>query len=93
MMAEKQKATVAERYELPEARSADCDVAALARGRLTTSRYLTLRRISCRQDADALELRGQVPSFYLKQLAQEVVRKVAQGKRIVNLLEVRWNTR
>jgi hypothetical protein len=67
----------------------DMDIEAAARRRLTTARHRHLKRVSCRGDADSLVLRGEVPSFYLKQLAQEVVRGVASGRRIVNLLEVR----
>lgn len=90
-MTGKQTATVEEGNESSEAANPDQNLVALARRRLKTSRYLTLSRLSCRQEADSLVLRGEVPSFYLKQLAQEVLRNVARGRRIVNLLEVRAN--
>jgi hypothetical protein len=41
------------------------------------------------RDGDALLIRGQVSSFYHKQLAQEVVRHAAEGVELVNSIEVR----
>jgi hypothetical protein len=91
-MTEKQTNTMAEGNQFSRTANAESDQLALACRRLTTSRYVTLRRVSCRQEADFLVLRGEVPSFYLKQLAQEVVRNVVPGGRIRNLLEVTANT-
>ncbi len=48
-----------------------------------------LRRVRVSETDQAIVLRGTVSSYYLKQLAQECLRSVAEGRRIVNLLEVR----
>jgi osmotically-inducible protein OsmY len=39
-------------------------------------------------DRGTILLRGQVPSFYLKQLAQEAVKKIEGLGRVVNEIEV-----
>ena len=48
-----------------------------------------LRRIRISESDDAIVLRGTVSCYYVKQLAQESVKPAAEGRRIVNLLEVR----
>ena len=59
-----------------------------ARRRLRRSAYRELRNISCESQAGVLVLRGGVPSYYLKQLAQETLRPVAGAEVIVNLVHV-----
>jgi hypothetical protein len=48
-----------------------------------------LRRLVVRETDDEVLVIGQVSSFYLKQLAQEAVRSAANGRSIVNRVEVR----
>jgi len=58
---------------------------------LRTSAYVALRDVRCVADEGVVVLRGRVPSFHLKQLAQEVVRHTDGECRIVNDLEVAGN--
>lgn len=44
--------------------------------RLRSSPYLSLRDLKCGLWQGKLVLRGQVPTFYLKQVAQSVVRSI-----------------
>ena len=44
--------------------------------RLRTSPYLSLRRLTCSLWQGKLVLRGEVPTFYLKQVAQSVARSL-----------------
>jgi len=56
---------------------------------LLTSSNPELRRVRISESDDAIVLRGTVSCYYIKQLAQESVKPAAEGRRIVNLLEVR----
>lgn len=74
---------------LETARPTSCEeVAKCVNGRLSCSFYPALQKVSCRVDGHRLILRGKVTSFYLKQLAQELVRPAAGVRGIVNELEV-----
>ena len=56
---------------------------------LENSGYRPLSRIECRVDsAGVVELLGTVPTFYLKQLAQELILKSCEISRIENSLAV-----
>ena len=48
-----------------------------------------LRRVRVLETDDSVVLKGTVSCYYLKQLAQESVKVAAEGRRVVNLLEVR----
>jgi hypothetical protein len=50
--------------------------------------YLALKNVSCEYHEGVLTLRGCLPSYYLKQVAQTAVARVAGGVRIVNEIEV-----
>jgi osmotically-inducible protein OsmY len=63
-------------------------VQATALSRLRTSGYAQLQLISCEFHEGVLTLRGHVSSFYLKQLAQTLVRGVDRVEEIKNRLEV-----
>jgi hypothetical protein len=67
----------------------DDDLATRAEGHLRTSIYPELRVIYCDSHEGTLVLRGRVPSYYLKQLAQEAVRSIEGLKSIVNVVVVR----
>jgi hypothetical protein len=50
--------------------------------------YLALKNISCEWRDGALTLRGCLPSYYLKQLAQSVASRVPGVGRLENKIEV-----
>jgi len=62
----------------------------LAKQRISRHPHLALQRIWCEHDGDRLFLQGQVPSFYLKQLAQEAIAGIAGVVQVVNEIEVVW---
>ncbi len=65
------------------------DLAQAAKNRLTQSPYAAIfQRLSCHCDEGHLTLRGQLPSFYHKQLAQETVGNVDGITRVINETEV-----
>jgi hypothetical protein len=64
------------------------DVAARAKHALTRSHVYSLRELEVEAYGDALILRGEVDSFYHKQLAQEMVRMAAEGVEVINDIEV-----
>ncbi len=69
---------------------ATLDVKARAEAALAQSPILALRELAVRQDGEALLLSGQVDSFYHKQLAQELIRAIADDCRcdVVNSVDV-----
>ena len=60
------------------------DLTSRAQSALCSSPIYVLRDILVEQSDDALLLTGRVDTFYHKQLAQELVRAVAEGMRVVN---------
>jgi hypothetical protein len=66
-------------------------VQAEAQSRLRNSGYYALRVVSCDFHEGVLTLRGQVPSFYLKQVAQELVRRLGSAEEVNNHLVVVLN--
>jgi osmotically-inducible protein OsmY len=65
-----------------------CQVTEAARRRLNKSPYATVRSVSCEYDGGMLRLRGRVPTFYHKQLAQEAVADLRGVLQVVNQTEV-----
>ena len=64
-----------------------------ARSAIQRSPYPQVQRVSCELEDGILRLRGQVASFYLKQVAQHVVcRAVPSSVGIDNQLEVGQRT-
>ena len=61
-----------------------------ARFRLRHHPHMAVQRIWCDYDAGKLFLRGQVPSFYHKQLAQVAVAGMEGVDQVVNEIEVIW---
>jgi osmotically-inducible protein OsmY len=59
-----------------------------ARARLERSGYLALRGVGCEVVGGRALLRGRVPSFYLKQMAQALVGEVEGVDDVFNLIEV-----
>src|SRR6476469_1114034 len=60
----------------------------LAESRLRSNSYLALKNVSCELSQGRLVLRGSLPSYYLKQVAQEVVAGVAGETLVVNQINV-----
>ena len=65
-------------------------VVEIARERLRKQSHLSVQRIWCEFHEGMLFLRGQVPSFYHKQLAQVAVAGVTGVAQVVNDIEVVW---
>ena len=62
---------------------------AMAERGLRSSRYSALRHVSCDYRGGVLVLRGSLPSYHLKQIAQEVVAHQVQGVgRLDNQIQV-----
>lgn len=64
------------------------DTAGAAADLLRQSPYRAVRGVSCEVRQGALVLRGRLPSFYQKQLAQEAVARVPGVSRVLNEIEV-----
>jgi len=61
-----------------------------AEARLRHSPYRELRRVSCELHDGVLMLRGRVSSYYLKQMAQQLVCRLEGVVEIDNRLDVNW---
>ena len=64
------------------------DVADQARALLLRNPYLALKNVSCEFRDGVLTLRGNLPSYYLKQIAQTIVANLEGVERLVNAVEV-----
>src|SRR5437868_5097685 len=63
-------------------------VCATAEERLRRSGYLALRDVTCEVDAETFRLRGRLPTYYLKQVAQAIVSEIAGVRHLDNLIVV-----
>jgi osmotically-inducible protein OsmY len=68
--------------------SPDGSLSERARDGLTASPYPAVRRIEVEERQGVLTLSGRLPNFYLKQIAQASVAKVAGVRSIVNRIDV-----
>jgi osmotically-inducible protein OsmY len=59
-----------------------------AEERIRGSSYLALRAISCVASDDVVTVHGYLPSYYLKQVAQEIVSGVEGVRHVVNRIVV-----
>lgn len=64
----------------------------MAQRRFDKSGYAGLRRLSCHCDGRRLIIRGQVSSYFEKQMAQASLRDLSDDLEIVNEAEVNWPT-
>jgi osmotically-inducible protein OsmY len=64
------------------------DPADLAERALRNSPYLALRNIACEHHDGVLTLRGCLPTYYLKQVAQAVVARLDGVRQVNNDIEV-----
>ena len=71
----------------------DAAVQSEAQNLLERSNYLALRRLRCEFADGRLILNGRVPTYYLKQVAQTIVRQLPGVRRIDNRVDVAefWN--
>jgi osmotically-inducible protein OsmY len=60
----------------------------LAKSRLAETGYPRLKTVECSFQNGTMTLRGRVPSYYQKQLAQEALRKVTHVRQLINHIEV-----
>jgi osmotically-inducible protein OsmY len=70
-----------------------CDIKLndLVAAALQQSPYFARRPLCCQAERGRVVLRGTVTSFYHKQMAQEILRRVDGVDRIENHLEVDWS--
>jgi osmotically-inducible protein OsmY len=75
---------------MPEAPDKHSDASVLPRVRrgLRTSPYPAIRKLECEFERGVLTLRGELPSYYQLQLAQEAVSRVDGVEQIVNRIQV-----
>ena len=71
---------------LPE--TSDGSIRRQAVSRLHESGHPALRKLECRVQNGIIELSGQVPSFYLKQLAQAVIQRAGLARGVQNGIRV-----
>ncbi|TWT83925.1 BON domain protein [Planctomycetes bacterium CA13] len=64
------------------------DIASAATEILSRSSVAELRKLRVDESGNELKLSGHVRSFYHKQLAQESVRPIAGGLRVINSVDV-----
>ena len=64
------------------------DIQGMAEGCLRSNPYLALKNVSCDWLDGVLVLRGCLPTYYLKQVAQEVIAQVEGVQRIDNQIQV-----
>ena len=64
------------------------DVAQQAQRRLSSSDYYSMRSVRCEYHEGVLTLRGRLPSFYLKQIAQTLVVSVHGVETVSNRVDV-----
>ncbi len=65
-----------------------CEIEETAHRRLRESPYTAVRGVFCRFDRGVLVLRGNLPSYHQKQIAQETVAGFGTEARVVNEIEV-----
>ena len=58
---------------------------------LTTNPYLSSRKVRVEAADGRVVLKGNVESFFQKQMAQEAIRRIDGVQTIDNLLEVNWS--
>jgi osmotically-inducible protein OsmY len=69
------------------------ETATQARQALARSRIFDLRNLQVHDDDECVVLRGNVGSYYHKQLAQELVRAAVDGAEVINEITVDYRQR
>jgi hypothetical protein len=70
--------------------SAGLNLLEQAKAALSHSRIHDIRRLKVLEHGDGVLLKGQVGSYYHKQLAQELVRNAIEGGKVANEIDVRY---
>lgn len=65
-----------------------CSLSQSARAALEQTGYWHLRKVDLRSDGESLTIFGEVPSYFLKQLAQVAVMSIAGVRQVENRLSV-----
>jgi osmotically-inducible protein OsmY len=73
---------------LPPVKDRDSSLDHQVRQTLRRTGYAALQQIDCRVEKGVVELSGDVPSFYFKQIAQEVLLSLQHVARVENRLRV-----
>ncbi|MCA9234382.1 MAG: BON domain-containing protein [Planctomycetales bacterium] len=73
-----------------EALAPACALVDRVHGLLSQSPHLSPRDLEVSADEGSVRLHGTVSSFFQKQMAQEMLRRVDGVERIVNMLQVNW---
>jgi hypothetical protein len=68
--------------------SGNDNIVKMAQARLRACGYVDMQSLACEFHEGALTIRGRLDSYYLKQLAQESVRRIRSVEVIVNVVEV-----
>ncbi len=63
-------------------------LAETAERRLRNSTYLALRNVTCLAQGEVVVLRGCLPTYYLKQMAQALVAQIDGVAQVVNEVDV-----
>lgn len=69
------------------------DILGQAKKILSASPFEEIRNLQIQRQGDLVTLSGQLPNFYLKQLAQESIRPATRGFSVRNLIEVEFEDR
>lgn len=64
------------------------DLSVVAKQCLWKSPYQAMKMVSCEHRRGVLYLRGRLPSYYLKQIAQETVANIFGIVQVINAIEV-----
>lgn len=95
MMSATRTGSIQERQQVPSIRvhgqvpvATSSTTADLARSRLYDSGWHGLKQVSCEEHEGAVVLRGRVPTFYLKQLAQVLAAQAPGVEELINRIEV-----
>ncbi len=75
---------------MPVAQISPSDLQVRVKSALKDSPYYLGSEVLSSSDDGVVVLKGRVETFYHKQVAQELLRKLDGVERIVNLLEVHW---
>lgn len=79
----------ATRSNFSESDNVDCHVFIEVQRKLRDSGYPSLGKLTCRVVEGQIILKGQVPSFYLKQVAQTLAASIDEHQIVKNLIEVK----
>jgi hypothetical protein len=67
----------------------DLDLETVAQMLLAESGYAALRKLQCEVTETLVIVRGFLPSYYLKQKAQSILRRLDRKRALLNLVDVR----